>query len=145
MPGRRDIGRLQAEIEELFSDLWQVPRFTGARRGFRPAVDCYRTADPDTLTVVVELAGIDADSVEVVAVDRALVVSGVRRRPEADDRRVYQQIEIEYGPFQRHIPLATDVDTSGAHATYEDGLLTVVLPVAEKPAGPVSVPVDVRS
>ena len=145
MSGRRDIGRLQAEIEELFSDLWQVPRFTGARHGFRPAVDCYRTNDPPALTLVIELAGVDPAGVEVVAVDRAVVVSGVRRRPDAVQGQVYQQIEIEYGRFQRHIPLPVDVDTSAAKATYEQGLLTVVLPIAEKPAGPVQVPVDVRS
>ena len=49
--------RLQDEIEELFADLWQVPRFTGLRRGFRPAVDCFRSDDPPELVVVVELAG----------------------------------------------------------------------------------------
>ena len=145
MPDRRDIGKLQAEIEELFSDLWQVPRFTGARRGFRPAVDCYRTENPPALTIVVELAGVDPDTVKVVADERALVVSGARRRPEAVQGRVYQQIEIEYGPFQRHIPLAADVDVKAADASYEHGLLTIVLPIAERPAGPVQLPVDVKS
>ena len=144
MSGRRDIGRLQAEIEELFSDLWQVPRFTGARHGFRPAVDCYRTESPPALTVVLEIAGVDPATVEVVAVDRALVVRGARQRPAPVEGQVYQQIEIEYGPFERHIPLTADVDTSAARATYEGGLLTVVLPVAERPAGPVQVPVDVK-
>jgi HSP20 family protein len=145
VPDRRDIGKLQAEIEELFSDLWQVPRFTGARRGFRPAVDCYRTENPPALTIVVELAGVDPDTVKVVADERALVVSGARRRPEAVQGRVYQQIEIEYGPFQRHIPLAADVDVKAADASYEHGLLTIVLPIAERPAGPVQLPVDVKS
>ena len=36
---RRDVDKLQEEIEELFADLWQVPRFSGIRRGFRPNVD----------------------------------------------------------------------------------------------------------
>ena len=40
---RRNIDRLQGEIEELFADLWQVPRFSGIRKGFRPAVDCFFT------------------------------------------------------------------------------------------------------
>ena len=145
MPERRDIGKLQAEIEELFSDLWQVPRFTGARRGFRPAVDCYRTENPPALTIVVELAGVDPDTVKVVADERALVVSGARRRPEAVQGQVYQQIEIEYGPFQRHIPLVADVDVKAADASYEHGLLTITLPIAERPAGPVQLPVDVKS
>src|SRR6185312_16542445 len=34
---------LHAEIEELFAELWQVPRFAGLRRGFRPNVDSYHT------------------------------------------------------------------------------------------------------
>ena len=142
MPRRRDLDRLQGEIEELFSDLWQVPRFAGTRRGFRPAVDCYRTDDPPTLTVVVELAGIDPASVDIVAVDGALVLKGERRRPDGEPGQVYQQIEIEYGPFERHVPLGADVDTEAASATYENGLLTIVLPLAQRPAGPVKVPVQ---
>ena len=40
-----DMDELQREIQELFSDLWQVPRFSGLRAGFRPHVDCFRTKD----------------------------------------------------------------------------------------------------
>ena len=43
---RRDVDKLQEEIEELFADLWQVPRFSGIRHGFRPNVDCFHTDDP---------------------------------------------------------------------------------------------------
>lgn len=131
MPRRRDVDRLQREIEELFSDLWQVPRFAGVRRRFRPAVDCFRTDDPPGLTVVVELPGVDPGAVEIVATPRALVVTGERRRPPVEGRR-YQQMEIESGPFERQIALDEDVDTSRATATYEHGLLTVVLPAAAR-------------
>jgi len=47
---RRDVDKLQEEIEELFADLWQVPRFSGMRHGFRPNVDCFHTDDPHALT-----------------------------------------------------------------------------------------------
>ena len=33
-----DIDRLHEEIQELIDELWQVPRFAGGRRGFRPQV-----------------------------------------------------------------------------------------------------------
>ena len=63
-------GGVQSEIEELFADLWQVPRFAGLRRGFRPNVDSYHTDDPHELTVVVEAPGIDPASLTIV-VERA--------------------------------------------------------------------------
>ena len=91
---RRDVERLQGEIEELFADLWQVPRFVGLRHGFRPAVDCFVTDDPHQLTVVVELAGIDPDSMELALDGRALTIAGERPRPRVGGE-VYQQAEIE--------------------------------------------------
>ena len=62
---RRDIDRLQGEIEELFADLWQVPRFSGLRSGFRPSVDCYTTEEPPQLVVVACLPGVDPASIEI--------------------------------------------------------------------------------
>src|ERR1041385_8513277 len=110
---RRDTDKLQEEIEELFADLWQVPRFSGLRHGFRPNVDCFHTHDPHALTVIVELPGVDAQSVRVVAAERMLVIAGERVRPSAPGR-VYQQMEIEYGPFRRQVRLAEDVDPEQA-------------------------------
>jgi HSP20 family protein len=141
VPRRRDIGRLQDEIEELFSDLWQVPRFAGTRHGFRPAIDCFRAEDPPALTLIVELPGVDPASIHVTAVDKTLVLSGVRRRPAAAPGAVYQQVEIEYGPFERRVALGSDVDAKRSKATYADGLLTIVLPLAQRATGAVQVPV----
>ena len=128
---RRDVDDLRDEIQELFADLWQVPRFSGLRLGFRPNVDCFHTDEPHALTVVIELPGVDAQSVRVVAGERVLVVAGERRRPQVPGR-VYQQMEIEYGPFQRQIRLAEDVDPEKAHARFERGVLTIELPVVEQ-------------
>jgi HSP20 family protein len=123
---------LQAEIEELFSELWHVPRFAGLRRGFRPNVDSYRTDDPPELTVVVEVPGIDPTSLMIAVNERTLAVAGERARERADGR-VYQQMEIEYGPFQRQIRLSEDVDPESAHASYAHGIVTITLPVVGTP------------
>lgn len=128
---RRDVDRLKGEIEDLFADLWQVPRFSGLRHGFRPSADCFHTDDPHVLTVVLELPGVDPDGVEVTVEERALRISGERKRPRVAGQ-VYQQIEIEYGPFERVIKLSEDVDPARATADYDRGLLTVTLPIAER-------------
>ena len=130
MRKRNDIDRLHDEIRELVDDLWSVPRFVVARRGFRPNVDCIRSDDPPALHVLLELPGVDPAEIKVIAADRVLVVVGERRRPQVKGR--YQQMELEYGPFQRRISLAEPVDTGAATARYERGLLTIVLPIAAK-------------
>ena len=140
---RRDIDRLQGEIEELFADLWQVPRFSGMRHGFRPSADCFHTTDPHQLTVVVELPGVDPESVRISVQERSLTIAGERPRPRVEGQ-VYQQIEIEYGPFQRALQLAEDVDVATASATYERGLLTIILPIVEQQAQTQPVAIVIR-
>jgi HSP20 family molecular chaperone IbpA len=131
MKHRDDYDRLQDEIKELVDDLWQVPRFVAARRGFRPSVDCIRSDDPAELHVIVELPGVDPDAIQVIAADRVLVVAGERCRPPVRGR--YWQMEIDYGRFVRRISLGEPVDPASATAHYEQGLLTIVLPIAAKP------------
>ena len=128
---KRDIDRLQDEIQELFADLWQVPRIAGTRRAYRPQVDCYESGDPPELTAIVELAGVEPDDVHLVVAGRTLVVSG-ERRLERSEARVYNRMEIEYGPFYRELVLPEDVDSGAARATYDRGLLKIVLPVARR-------------
>jgi HSP20 family protein len=126
---KRNIDQLQREIQELFSDLWQVPRFSGLRAGFRPHVDCYRTED--ALTVLVELPGVDPEQVDLFVAEGTLYVAGIRVRPRREGQ-VYQQMELDYGPFRRQVALGADVDVAQARATYEQGVLKVVLPLAQR-------------
>jgi HSP20 family protein len=127
------MGHAAEEIEQLFADLWEVFPFSrGIRRSYRPEVDVYRTEGPPSLTVVVELPGVDPSQVKIVASAQALLIAGERQRPK--DCGHYQQLEIEYGPFQRQVTLSDDVDPEQATATYERGFLTIKLPIAPKPA-----------
>jgi HSP20 family protein len=139
---RRDIEHAAEEIEQLFADLWQVFPFSrGLRRGYRPQVDVFRNDKPPVLTVQVELAGVDPDDVQLIASPQALLIVGERRRPK--DHGHFQQMELDYGPFQRQITLAEDIDPEQATATYERGILTVRLPIAPQPAPRESVSIEV--
>jgi HSP20 family protein len=140
---RRHMGELQGEIQELFAELWQVPRFASLRQGFRPQCDSYRTDDPPTVHVVVELPGVDPASIEIVAAGAELVVAGTRERPPATGAR-YRQMEIDYGPFHRRIDLGEQVDAAGAVASFEHGMLRVALPLAAPPGAGESVTIAVE-
>jgi len=139
MTPRKDLDRLKTEMEELFADLCHH-RVAPQRAGFRPRVDAYRTEEPPAVHVVVELPGVDPAEVELAVVDGILVVSGHRRRPAVTAGR-YEHIEIDYGPFERRIALGDDLDAAEAEASYEHGLLTITLPLTQRTAGPVRVPV----
>jgi HSP20 family protein len=141
---RREFEDAAEEIEQLFADLWQVFPFSrGMRRGYRPEVDVYRTDDPASLTVIVELPGVDPAGVKIVASQRALLVEGERKRPRESGH--YQQMEVGYGPFQRQVTLAEDIDPGQATASYERGLLIVRLPIAPRPAPRQSISIVVTS
>jgi len=138
--GRRD---LKDEIDELFADLWQVSRLSGLRRGFRPQVDSFRNEDPPSYTVLVDISGIYQEQVKVTAADGALFIAGERPR-EICEGRVYHQIEIEHGPFERSVRLPDDADLTQAEARYERGLLRIEIPVAAREAAPRPVLIEIR-
>jgi HSP20 family protein len=140
---RRDVDDLRGEIQELFADLWQVPRFSGLRPGFRPQCDCFRTDDPPALHVVVEVPGVDVGSLEVVVSARSLVVGGFRGRSSVAGAR-YQLMEIEYGTFRRGIDLGEDVDPREATARYDNGMLRIVLPLARHAPQRATIPIEVE-
>jgi HSP20 family protein len=144
VPNRKDFERLSEEVHELFEEVWRLPRFSGLRRGFRPQVDCFHTDEPHELTVVVELAGVDPDTVKIDATEHHLRIWGERERPRVEGQ-VFQQIEIEYGPFERYIALSEPVDPAHARASYERGLLTIVLPIGKQTAERVKVPIEVKA
>ena len=79
--------------------------------------------------VKAELAGVDIDTVSLEVAGRELVITGERPVAETEGR-VYQQVEIEAGPFRRVVELGADVVAERARASYEDGILRVELPLA---------------
>ena len=133
MPSERDLfanfERMRRQMDELF-DRSLAPQRRG---GFSPAVDVYYTADPPRAVVRADLAGIDPQEIELQIRGRELILSG-QRRPQHGEERVYQQLEIEHGPFRRVVALGVDVDNEAASASYEDGVLTVELPLRQTDA-----------
>jgi HSP20 family protein len=142
VPSDRDLfanfERMRREMDELFGDAFGSK--PGARGSFAPAVDVYYVADPPRAVVRAELAGISAADIELEIRGRELILAGQRRPGDADEERLYQQLEVQHGPFRRVIGLGADVDADAAKATYEDGILTVELPIVA-PAGSRTVPI----
>src|SRR6478736_8783201 len=109
--------QMRRQMDELF-DRGFAPRRRG---GFSPAVDVYYASDPPRAVVRADLAGIDPNQVQLEVRGRELVLSGHRETESPSDDRVYQQLEIERGPFRRVVSLGAEVDADAADATYQAG------------------------
>ena len=135
-----DFERMRRDMDELFVDAFgrRVARRQGA---FSPAVDVFYAGDPPRAIVRAELAGIDPDGIALEVRGRELILSG-RREPEAGADRVYQQLEIEHGPFRRAVELGVEVQADAATATYDEGLLRIELPVARPERRARTVPIE---
>jgi HSP20 family protein len=122
--------RMRRQIDELFGDVWTRAGLSQNRRAFGPRVDVYYCGDPPKAVVKADLAGVEIDDVNLEIRGRVLVISGERKTHDMEGR-VYQQIEIEQGPFRREVQLGADVVADQARATYQDGILRVELPLAD--------------
>jgi HSP20 family protein len=103
-------------------------------RGFRPEADAYFEEDTREIVVRFELPGMTLDAIELLVDRRELVVRGERAFPTKEGR-VYQQVEMDYGPFERRVRLMVDVEPEVTTATYEAGVLEVKLALAQHEPG----------
>jgi len=133
--------RMRREMDELFGDVFDRGLRPRRRPGFSPSVDVYYLADPPRAVVKADLAGVSGADLDLEIRGRELVLAG-RRRPEKADGRVYQQVEIEHGPFRRVVGLGVEVDPDAARAVYQDGMLMVELPVLQRRATSRNVPIS---
>ncbi len=133
--------RMRREMDELFGDVFGNVGLTSRRTGFSPAVDVFYADDPPRAVVHAELAGIDGGDLGLEIQGRSLTLTGHRREADAEGR-VYQQLEIEHGPFRRTIELGAEVIAEHARATYQDGILRVELPLADPQSHTRHVPIE---
>ncbi len=131
--------RMRREIDELFGDVFERTGLRG--RGFSPAVDVFYAGAPPRAVVRADLAGVRVEDVALEIRGRTLTIAGERRAESAEDR-LYQQIEIQHGPFRRTVELGADVVAEEARASYDDGLLVVEVPLAVREEIPRRVPIE---
>ena len=114
-----------------FGEIWQTDRLRLLVQGrWRPDADVYETAT--TVEIVVDLAGVEEDQLELQLFEDGLVVTGHRHLPSDHEGATYHAAAIRRGPFQLELPLPTAVDPDRVEACFDRGLLRVTLPKRDK-------------
>ena len=118
-----------------FSDLDALTRGlltsqTGSNRSprFMP-MDLYKVDDHYVLTA--DLPGVDPGSIDVTA-DNGTLTLTAHRSARSEDSVQWLTSERFFGTYRRQLSLGEGIDTAGISATYENGVLTVSIPLAER-------------
>jgi len=111
------------EFDRVFEQAWSQTRQASV------PMDAYR--HEDTFVINLDLPGVDPGSIDLTVERNALTISAERHwQPVEGDQLV--AAERRHGSFSRQLFLGDGLDTEKIHATYENGVLTVTIPVADR-------------
>lgn len=103
------------------------PESTRRMPVFIPPTDIYETKD--ALVLLVEMPGVESDSVDVSLEKRTLTITG-RNKVAQPDGYTLAHAEYRDGDYERSFTLSEAIDPERIAATMRDGVLTLTLPKA---------------
>jgi HSP20 family protein len=101
-----------------------------ATTAWAPALDI--SERKDAYLVTVELPGVDADDLEITLEDGLLTIQGERHFAQDSSEQQFHRVERRYGAFRRSITLPAQVQAEQIQASFDNGVLQVVVPKMEE-------------
>jgi HSP20 family protein len=95
-----------------------------------PALDI--SERKDAYLVTVELPGVEADDLQITMEDGLLTIQGERQFAHDSSEQQFHRVERRYGAFRRSITLPAQVQAEQIEATFENGVLQIVVPKMEE-------------
>ncbi len=124
----RDLMSIQDRVNQLFDETMAMSK-RGAEDfctgNWAPPVDIYETGSHVVLKA--EIPGISQDAIDIKIEGNLLILKGERQFEKKTDEETYYRIERAYGTFMRSFTLPNSVDQEGVKATYEAGVLKIVM------------------
>ena len=104
---------------------WEDPEEALTTTGFAPPVDIYE--DEHTITLKLEVPGIEENDIDVRIDNNTLTVHGERKMEKEEKEENFRRVERQYGSFTRSFTLPSSVDPGQASAHYDKGVLKITL------------------
>ncbi len=136
-----DFDQMRNRIHRLMGEFFKEVKPLGyqPKRSFHPPMDIYETED--SLVIVLEIAGVRADDIQVLFDNGLISISGTRTEFSPSPKTQLHQMEIDYGYFERTLRVPFPLNADEIKATYREGFLMVTIP---KRKGSVSWTVEVK-
>jgi HSP20 family protein len=99
-------------------------------RAWAPALDI--SERKDAYLVTVELPGITPEDLDITMEDGLLTIQGERQFTSESSEQQFHRVERRYGAFRRSITLPAHVMAEEIQASFEDGVLQILVPKAEE-------------
>lgn len=136
-----EFSQLHRQMEHAMEGLLHGFGRLSPAAGFIPRADIHEIGDG--IRIVLDLAGVAREEIDITIEGRLLRVAGTRREVEPTGCLRYHQMEIPYGSFERVFHLPDAADAEAIAATYREGFLTITVPLRAPTEGR-QVPVDTR-
>jgi len=117
------MNRMNRLFRESYSP--ETPEEALTTTGFAPPVDIYE--DEHTITLKLEVPGIDEKDIDVRIENNTLTVYGERKFEKEEKEENFRRVERQYGSFTRSFTLPSSVDPAQVSADYVKGVLKIKL------------------
>lgn len=124
---RHQMNCLFDELVPIDREFAQFPKLENVLRA--PAIELKETETDLILKALVP--GIEAKDLDVQVSENAISIAGEHREETHVDKKGYFRSELQYGQFQRTVPLPVPVKHDQVQSEFKDGVLILTLPKAE--------------
>ncbi|MGA7932119.1 MAG: Hsp20/alpha crystallin family protein [Kovacikia sp.] len=130
----KELDTLRHQMNHLFDELMHGEREFGQfpkleNTVWAPAIELKETDTELILKAVVP--GIEAKELDVQISENTISIAGEHREEKRTEEKGYFRSELQYGQFQRIVPLPVSVKHEQVRHEFKDGVLTLTLPKAE--------------
>jgi HSP20 family protein len=121
-----ELGEFSDEVRRVYLELGRAFGSESLAGECSPPLDVYET--DDTLEITVDLPGVDASAIRVIAKGDGVLVAGEKSARRTRAESSFHLVERGYGRFARVVRLGRACDTARARATLAGGELRVSIP-----------------
>ena len=129
-PSLFGLQRLNRILDEAFSGLSFPEQGNVITSNWFAPTDV--SEDQNTLHISMELPGVDPSDVRLSLENNVLTIRGEKRQQSEENNERVHRFERTYGVFERTFVLPNTVDPDNIEARYENGVLFVTIPKAER-------------